>query len=59
MPEVHIRKDVLEQLRGNGIDTTDQVNEILISYLSARNMVPRFNGEENHLNQYLDHGNAD
>ena len=59
MPEVHIRKDVLEQLRGNGIDTTDQVNEILRSYLSARNMVPRFNGEEIHLNQYLDHGNAD
>ena len=59
MPEVHIRKDVFEQLRGEGITTADQVNEILRSYISSRNMPNRFAGEEIHLNQYHEHGNAD
>lgn len=59
MPEVHIRKDVFEQLQGQGITTADQVNEILQSYLSSKNINARFGGEELHLNQYHEHGNAD
>ncbi len=59
MPEVHIRKDVFEQLQGEGITTSEQVNEILRSYLSSRNTEQRFGGEDHHLNQYHDHGNAD
>ena len=59
MPEVHIRKEVFEQLQGKGITTADQVNEILKSYISSRNPTQRFAGEEVHLNQYHEHGNAD
>ncbi len=59
MPEIHIRKDVFEQLQGNGINTADQVNEILSSYVNSKNMSHRFAGEEFHLNQYHEHGNAD
>ncbi len=59
MPEVHIKKDVFEQLRGEGITTADQVNEILMNYISSRNMPHRFAGDEVHLNQYHEHGNAD
>lgn len=60
MPEVHIRKELYEKLEGQGVDTTEKVNEIIHNYIASRNTPPaNYAAEDMHLREYHEHGNAD